>query len=102
MNLDFAFKHNQLSLVELHQKGIRETKDIEEVILGESFWEEISKDEYGRIIFLATGFSRSITPIAVAFIVEYDEPTIITLDAKRATIDEIKENFCKPWCKKRK
>lgn len=39
MDINFEFRHNNLSLVTLHLRGIRSTKQIEEVVMEDSFWD---------------------------------------------------------------
>lgn len=95
MDIKFEFRHSNLSLVLLHSRGIRSTKLIEEVIMGESFWDIYEND--GKPIYYVTGFSLDVTPLVVVFEID-NNLTIITLDAKKATISEIKNDFCR-FCK---
>ncbi len=92
MDLKFEFRHENLSIVELHSKGIRNTKWLEEVILGDSFW-DLEDYENENLIF-ATGFTKEMVGLVIVFRLDRDF-TIITLDAKKAILDEIKYNFCK-------
>lgn len=95
MEMKFEFRHDNLSIVELHKKGIRTTKWLEEVIMGDSFW-DFDNYENENLVF-ATGFSIDVTGIVVVFKIDEDLK-IITLDAKRSTIQEIRNDFCK-YCK---
>jgi len=95
INVNFEFRHNNLSLIELHAIGIRHTKDIEETILGDSYWEIIEDNE--NHLYFATGFSKNVIGIVVAFTIN-EAMVITTLQAKRASIYEIKKYFCK-YCK---
>ena len=92
MDIKFEFRHSNLSIVELHKKGIRNLKWLEEVILGESYWEDIFVDIDST--YFATGFTNDMQALVVAFRID-SEMTIFTLDAKRATIEEVKFNYCK-------
>jgi DNA-binding MltR family transcriptional regulator len=95
MDINFRFQHNRLSALELRSLGIINTKELEEVILGESFWEEINIDD--ESIVFATGFTLKVKALKIAF--KYDENmTIHTLQAAPATVEEIKSDFCK-FCK---
>ena len=95
MNIEFKFQHNQLSANVLRSLGITNFKELEEVILGESFWEEIDIDD--ESIVFAIGFTLKVKALKIAF--KYDENmTIHTLQAAPASIDEIKSDFCK-FCK---
>ncbi len=95
MDINFRFQHNRLSAIDLRNHGIINTKELEEVILGESFWEEM--DINNESIIFAIGFTKKVKGINVVF--KYDEEmTIHTLQASLATIQEIKLGFCK-FCK---
>jgi hypothetical protein len=95
MSIDFKFQHNQLSATVLRSLGITNFKELEEVILGESFWEKLEIDD--ETIFVATGFTSKVKALKVAF--KYDKDlTFNTLQAALATVDQIKFDFCK-FCK---
>ncbi len=64
MDIKFSFRHENLSIVDLHKIGIRTTKRLEEVIL-------------------------DIMALVVVFTFDANM-NIVTEEAKRATIDEIK------------
>lgn len=96
MKVYFEFKHHNLSLIELHNLGIRNVKEVEETILGDSFWEEVFWEDQVHIL-IATGFSKSVTGMVVAFTID-ENLVITTLQVKRATVEEIKKDFCK-YCK---
>ncbi len=94
MNLKFNFNHSNLSAVELQKIGIKSTRELEEVILGESFFDEFEDVEFGNFL-IATGFTLEVTALVIAFAIEYETLDIILLDARKATIEEIKKHFCK-------
>ncbi|HWZ21643.1 MAG TPA: hypothetical protein VNW06_03255 [Cytophagaceae bacterium] len=94
MDFNFQFNHSNLSILVLHQNGIRSLLELEQVIQGDSFAEELQSEIRGRSIFIATGFTVKSKPLKVAFSLN-TQGEIITLQAKIATISEIKEGFCK-------
>ncbi len=57
MNFNFQFNHSNLSIIALHQNGIRSLFEIEQVIRGDSFAEELPGDSSGKFIFIVTGFT---------------------------------------------
>jgi hypothetical protein len=96
MDLKFEFRHHNIRLTELHKVGIRSTKWLEEVILGESFWREFEIES--EIVYFATGFTENVVPLVVVFTFD-NNMDIVTEEVRRATMTEIKEDFCK-YCKK--
>ena len=90
----YEYDHSLLSSVRLQQRGIRSTRDLEEVIEGQSFANvESFKDlDYSVIIF--TGFSSRSQAIKVVCRLE-DSGRIVTLDAEIPTVDEVIHDFCK-------
>jgi hypothetical protein len=93
MNFNFEFDHSNLSSIVLHQNGIRSLREIEEVINGESFAEEISK-RYTKPTFIVTGFTSKSKPLKIAFSID-KSGRVITLQARIASINEIKNEFCR-------
>ena len=94
MNFNFEFDHSNISSIRLQENGIRSLREIEEVVQGESFAEELSSEIYGSPIFLLIGFTTKSKPLKVAFSLGLDYK-IITLQAKIASVYEIKKEFCK-------
>ena len=92
MNIEpiFEFNHSQLSLVDLRNNGISGTKELEEVISGDCFVDPGAVDE----IKIATGFTKSMHALIIAFMVS-ESGVIITLQAEKASIEDVKSNFCK-------
>lgn len=90
----FEYDHSLLSLKQLHESGIRSTKELEEVIEGYSFANEIFLHEEGYAVLLFLGFSKSSKPIKIAC--RFDGVgKITTLDAMIPSVEEIIESFCK-------
>lgn len=95
MDIEFEFKHHNIRLTELHKIGIRSTKWLEEVILGESFWSEFEFDS--EIVYFAKGFTNSVVALVVVFTFDTNV-NVVTEEVRRASILEIKNDFCK-FCK---
>jgi hypothetical protein len=93
MNLDFKFDHSQLSMVELHQSGIRSTRNLEEVFY-DPFGKliELTKEEDGFQSFVSFGFSDTMQPIKYFFRLE--DEVLISQAAKIMTRQEIKRYYC--------
>lgn len=93
MNLNFTFNHTaHLSLVQLQSIGIRSPKELEEVFSDpDSTIKEITLADEKPPVFMAIGFSLSMNPILYVFLVE---DTIISLFARKASKEEMKQYFC--------
>lgn len=96
-NLDeigFEFDHSNLNMIELQKIGIRSPHELETVILGESFCESVNFPDIGELFF-ATGFNSSMRALVVVFKYDQNRDKLVTLDAKIANLEEIKNDFCK-------
>lgn len=86
--MDFEYDHRYLSLVQLHQEGIRSTKELEEVVE----WEQSHCDEdnasFEYPIFMITGLSKKCRGISVVITID-EFGKFVTLDAKVATRDTL-------------
>jgi len=51
---NLEFDHSNIDLIELGSRGIKSPKELEDVILGESYWKEESES-----FWIATGFTRN-------------------------------------------
>ena len=94
MDLNFKFNHSNLSILLLHQNGIRSLVEIEEAVVGDSFAEEIPMALHGESVFIITGFTLKSKPLKIAFTLD-KEGIVITLQAEIASVSDIKEGFCK-------
>ncbi len=90
----FEYDHSRLSLNELHKKGIRTIRELEEVVEGYSFAEEFFFEELGYKVIRFTGFTRNSKALKIACKIGVDGK-LITLDARIPTVEEIIEDFCK-------
>lgn len=88
MSRNYYYDHSGISLALLHSIGIRKISDLEEVIEGESYWQNAEED-----VKIATGFNADMRAIVVAFKIQ--DLTITTIDARVASVEEIKSDFCK-------
>ncbi len=90
----FDYDHSLLSMDHLHKNGIRSSKEIEEVIEGHSFAEEVFLPELGYTIFRFIGFTKATKPIKLAC--RFDiTGRLVTLDALIPKVEEIIEDFCR-------
>ena len=90
----FEYDHSRLSLSELHKKGIRTIKELEEVVEGYSFAEELFFDELGYKVIRFTGFTKNSKPLKIACKIGTDGK-LTALDARIPSVEEIVEDFCK-------
>ena len=88
--MEFEFDHSRLSLINLKSKGISGTKKLEEVINGECFIDP------GALpgVKIATGFTNDMHALIIAFAIS-ENGTLVTLQADKASIEDVKNNFCK-------
>lgn len=91
----FEYDHSLLSLVELQQKGIRRLRELEEVIEGVSFAEELFFEELGYSIIRFIGFTNKSKPLKIACRLDANTGKLTTLDAQIPSVDEIISGFCK-------
>jgi hypothetical protein len=90
---EFRFDHSQLSLVELHEAGIRSTRSLEE-----SFYDpfgnlvDITNSTDAFPLFISFGFSDSMVPILYVFEMVGDK--VISKKARIFTREEIKKYYC--------
>lgn len=93
MDFNFTFNHSSnLSLVQLQSIGIRSPKELEDVFFDpDSTIEEITTLDDKSPVFMAIGFSSSMNPILYIFTIE---DSIVSLFARKALKEEIKQYFC--------
>jgi hypothetical protein len=89
----FEYDHTLLNLPQLHRLGIRTTKELEEVIEGYSFADEIFLEELGYRVIRFIGFTQSSRSLKIACRLERDGK-IVTLDAQIPSVEEIVSDFC--------
>jgi hypothetical protein len=90
----FEYDHSLLSLLELHSLGIRTTHELEEVIEGYSFADEIFLEELGCSIIRFIGFTKASRGLKIACRLNEDDK-IVTVDARIPSVKEIISDFCK-------
>jgi hypothetical protein len=81
----------------LHRRGIRSTKELEEVIEGYSFADEQFFEELNFNIIKFIGFSSQSKPIKIAARIN-EFGVLETLDARIPSVEEIINDFCS-FCK---
>lgn len=93
MNLNFSFDHaTHLSITQLHNSGIRTSKELEEVFNdSDTDIKDISEPNDITPVFMAIGFSSTMNPILYIFSAGDD---IVSLFARKASKPEIKQYFC--------
>lgn len=90
----FEYDHTQLSLTLLHNRGIRSTKELEEVIEGYSFADEEYFEDLKFKIIRFIGFTDISKPIKIACRLD-ENGKLVTLDARIPSVEEIINDFCK-------
>lgn len=90
----FEYDHSLLSLVELHKKGVRSTRELEEVIEGYSFAEEVLLPEIEYKVVRFIGFTKFSKPLKIVCRISSDMK-LVTLDAQTPTVEEIINDFCR-------
>jgi hypothetical protein len=88
----FDFDHSDLSAISLQADGIRNFLELEGVIL-DSYWNEISDEEY-PVLFFSVGLSSSMKALCVVFSIDYDTLIIKTFQARLSNHDEFRKYFC--------
>lgn len=91
----FKYDHSLLSMDRLHKIGVRSTAEIEEVIEGYSFADEVYFGELKRRVIRFIGFSKGMRILKVAASIDTKEEKIYTLNAITPTVDEVIDEFCR-------
>lgn len=91
----FDYDHSLLSLIDLHQIGVRNVRELEEVIEGYSFADEEDFEELGYSVIRFIGFTNSSKALKIACRLDKKAGTLITLDARIPMVEEIVNDFCK-------
>jgi hypothetical protein len=93
MDINFQFNHSLLSIIELREKGIRTTKQLEESFDDPySKLKEIKGQGDGPSVFENYGFSDSMLPIKIIFSIEGD--TIVTKWASVFSREDVRRHYC--------
>jgi hypothetical protein len=90
----FEYDHSLLSLSELHKVGVRNTRELEEVIEGYSFADEEFFEDLGYRVVRFIGFTKASRPLKIACTLD-ENGKLITLDARIPSVEEIVQGFCR-------
>ena len=90
----FEYDHSLLSISALHSIGIRSPRELEEVIEGKSFADELFIDTLGYSVIRCVGFNAKSRAIKVAFKIG-EKGRIVFLDARIPSVEEIIRDFCR-------
>jgi hypothetical protein len=90
----FEYDHSMLSLTELHKIGIRSTRELEEVIEGYSFADEMFLNALGYPVIRFIGFTKKSRALKIACLLT-DDGRFATMDARIPSVQEIIDDFCR-------
>jgi uncharacterized Rossmann fold enzyme len=91
----FEYDHGLLSLIDLHGKGVRHTRELEEVIEGHSFADEIFFEPLGYSVIRFIGFTNASRALKIACRLDEKNEKLITLDTRIPSVEEIVKDFCR-------
>jgi hypothetical protein len=91
----FEYDHSFLSLIDLHGKGVRHTRELEEVIEGYSFADEYFLEGLGHTVIRFIGFTNTSKALKIICRLNVKGEKLITLDARVPFVQEIVDDFCK-------
>lgn len=94
MDIIFKYDHSALNITDLHRLGVRSTKWLEEVLEDiDSQIFDITNTGDKLPLHVVVGFSEKSDPIKYVF--ERGGDVIRSLYARKASKEEIKNEFCK-------
>jgi len=91
----FSYDHSLLSMSQLHSMGIRSTREIEEVIEGHSYADEIYIKELRYSVIRFIGFTDQSRALKIVCRLKNDLEKLITLEVRIPNIEEIISDFCR-------
>ena len=91
----FEYDHGLLSSIDLHEKGVRHTRELEEVIEGRSFADEVFLEALGYTVIRFIGFTNASRALKIACRLDEKSGKLITLDTRIPSVEEIVKDFCK-------